>query len=60
MIWSGYMVTSRGKVSHSGNFSLHPNKKEAKECAKQVGGHAWKVTEKNGAMKLKPIKVSRD
>ena len=55
-----YFVTSHKIIPFPcydhGNWSGHSSKKEALECAKQVGGHAYKVKSKSdGTIKIKEL-----
>ena len=58
-----FIVTSirGGPGGHdNGNWTGHPNKKDAIECARRVHGYAWKVTPKGEGYKIKPIRVGRE
>ena len=58
-----FIVTSSrgGPGGHdNGSWTGHGSKKDAKDCARSVGGYAWKVVRKGDNFKIKPIKVNRE
>jgi hypothetical protein len=39
-----------------GCWSGHSSRKEARQCANDVGGYCWKVVCKDDTIKIKPVK----